>query len=443
MLTPSDDHHGPPVAHASETALIGAVLLAPEYFPVVSNLVRPEDIYQDRERRVYEALLWCSEEGKPLDIAVLVDRLSRVGALEAVGGLAALAELTDHAIAAHARSYALEVRSASRTRDLMNCVETASTDLIAGDLPQDVIARLKRTVDVTDDAIPDDTIAEVLNRRMNWLEEDVSVGAGLKTGWGQLDHMLGGLRGGQLIIVGGRPGMGKSVVLQNLCCEVAIRQNQPSLACSLEMSADEWVDRTICSLASVDATRYRDRKLEPGDISKIGEISESVARAPLSLSDASKQSVASIHQKAAQVALRANLGLVAVDYLQLVAAEDRKRPRQEQIGQIAQGLKNMAKELDVPVVAAAQLNRGLGDRRDKRPRLSDLREGGDIEQAADVVVFVHRPAMFSEKAHPDEAEFIVAKQRNGGLGTVKVDWIAKHQRFQSCGSEVQEDFWDE
>ncbi|TWU48789.1 Replicative DNA helicase [Rubripirellula tenax] len=442
----------PPFDLEAEMGVLGSVLLLPSICDEIASL-KAEDFYSDANRKIYHAMREMYDGGEKIDITLLVSRLRTAGDYEEVGGAAYLARLSSAVPnAAHASFYAAIVSEKAVFRRLIE----SSTEILRDAYEQNSTAKeLCAQAEQKVFAIMDGrssqsvhSISDVLHQAMDRMEarlRDEYVDGGAETGLKMFDEMTGGLHNGELIILAARPSMGKTALAMNIGEHCSIVQRAPVLFVSLEMSGIELADRMLCSLARVNGHRLRNGSISSDDrdrlISKANEISE----APLYVDDSPSRTVSEIAATARRIKRKENgLGLIVIDYLQLIDPDNSRDPRQEQVAKIARRLKGMARELEVPLLCLSQLNRQAEDGKDHRPKLSHLRESGAIEQDADVVMFVHREEYYhrgEDKAQfAGQAEIIIAKQRNGPVGDVELTWEAEYTKFSDRAPERHSEF---
>lgn len=426
----------------AERATLGAILIRPELCDDVSTILRASDFYVDAHRRIFTRLVEMSAESKGADLILLVQRLRESGELKEVGGEAYLAELMESSkTTAHATRYAEIVRDLSLKRRLIaaseNILAAAESD---GGEARELIAKAEEKIFAVGEHGVDGTTktaAEILPLVYSALDARArGENLGLSTGFNSLDSILGGLRDAELIIVAARPSMGKTAFASNVAEFVAVEQRKPVLFFSLEMTETELITRMVCGRGRVpsEALRY---PLQGAELSQFMTAGNEISAAPLIISDAPSRTVAEIGAVARRTKRRDGLGLVVIDYLGLIDPDDPKAPRQEQVAKIARRLKGLARELKVPVLCLAQLNRQAETTKDNKPRLSHLRESGAIEQDADVVLFVHREEYYLTREEAEEkglrgvAEIIVAKHRNGPTGEAKLHWEGAYTQFSN------------
>ncbi|MCL6501524.1 MAG: replicative DNA helicase [Pirellulales bacterium] len=434
----------PPQDPDAERGVLGSLLLDPLMCDEVSLAVRPEEFYVHAHQVLFRHMLALHNEGKRIDATLLVDRLRQHGDLDAAGGVPYLREVVESVpTAANAVHYARIVRAKSTLRQLIH----ASTEIIHDAYDQSQEARellaaaeqkIFRILDeqgTGDVAAMADVLQEALSRIDARLERGAGIG-GLPTGFTDLDARIGGLHPSELIILAARPSMGKTALATNITDHVAVNCRQSVLFVSLEMSRLELAERMLCSRGRINGHKLRNGFLSALDKKKLVEVAAEMSAAPLYIDDTPSRTMTEIAATARRLKRQQGLALVVIDYLQLIEPDNPRDPRQEQVARIARRLKGLARELKIPVLCLAQLNRQAEVTRDNRPRLSHLRESGAIEQDADVVMFVHRDEYYATSEEErsrlaGQADVMVAKQRNGPTGDVKLVWLQEYTRFEN------------
>jgi replicative DNA helicase len=408
-----------------------------------NEIVAARDFYDKRHVSIYEAMVRLFEKRKPVDLLTLTDELKKKKLLEEVGGSTYLTELTNYVpTAAHASTYAEIVAAAAVRRRLINVSgEIAELGYDEEFQVQELLEKAEAELfSVSDqnskqDLVSVETILLESFDRLEELHRNKGQLRGLQTGYRDLDNMTAGLQRSDLIILAARPAMGKTTLVTNLAYNVATLNKQAVLFFSLEMSKEQLIDRMLSDVSQVDSWNIRTGNLSDEDFAKLSEASGELAEAPIFIDDTAGMSVLEMRTKARRAAHNQPLGLVVVDYLQLMQASTARKDgnRVQEVSEISRGLKLLARELNVPVIALSQLSRSVESRDDKRPQLSDLRESGSIEQDADIVMFIHRPGYYE----PDNPELehitnlIIAKHRNGPVGKVDLYFHPERLRFMS------------
>lgn len=443
----------PPQSVEAERAVLGSLLLLPEVCDEVILIVRPDDFYDDANQRIFSHMVALHDGGRQIDLLLLVQRLKDAGEYELIGGAGYLAELGEAVTtAAHAEYYAQIVRDKSMLRSLI----LASTDIISEAYNPAAEARHmlsraeERVFGILDSKGQGkvlsirDVLHESLARIDSRMKNEHACG-GIETGFDDFDDLTGGLHKSELVILAARPSMGKTALALNIIEHVSIDMQQPTLFVSLEMSSLELGDRLLCSRAKVNGHRLRNGTISGDESRKLVETASAISTAPLYIDDSPSRTMTEIAAAARRLKRRHGLALIVVDYLQLIEPDNSKDPRQEQVSKIARRLKGLARELTVPVLCLAQLNRQVEATRDNKPQLSHLRESGAIEQDADVVMFVHREEYYQTNDEDrervrGEADLMVRKQRNGPTGDVKLTWLHDFTRFTNAAPRPYEEF---
>jgi replicative DNA helicase len=444
----------PPHSLEAEKAVIGSLLLDCNLCDEVALILRPDDFYAEANEKLYRHLLAMHETGKRIDALLLIERLKQAGDLEAVGSAAYIAEVAQSVpYAANALFYAQIVRQKATLRDLIH----AGTDILrdaydATVNPEEIVSQAEQKIFAVHDQRSADRITNINDLLVEAFDRidarlERGEGVGIPTGFHDLDNLTGGLHDSELIILAARPSMGKTALAINIAENVAIESNTTTLFVSLEMARLELAQRMLCSQGKIDANKFRSGFLSGDDRRKLVEASAKLSKAPLYVDDSPTHSVTEIAACARRMKRKHKLGLILIDYLQLVQPDDPKDQRQEQVAKMTRRLKALARELQIPVICVAQLNRQVeAGKEGHRPRLSHLRESGAIEQDADVVIFIHREEYYQTREEAQQAgteglaDVIVAKQRNGPTDNVKLAWHAKHTRFENLAQKPYEEF---
>lgn len=437
----------------AERAILGSILLKPNVCDDVALVVRPEDFCDESYQILYRHLLAMHDAGKRIDMTLVLERLRTAGDLERIGGVNSLTEVLESVPhAAHATHYADIVRDKAMLRSLID----AGSDILreaydAFDEPRQLVSRaeerifsiLERRTNTEAKGISD-VLQEALSRMDARMKNEHALG-GVETGFTELDSLCGGLHNSELSILAARPSMGKTAIAMNIAEHVSMNLKMPVLFVSIEMACLELADRLLCSSARVNGHRLRNGTISQEDRRRLVQKSSEISSAPLFIDDAPGRTLTEIAAVARRLKRKQGLSLIVIDYLQLIEPDNPRDPRQEQVARIARRLKMMSRELDIPVLCLAQLNRQAEASRDNRPRLNHLRESGAIEQDADVVFFVHREEYYQTNDEDRErtkgqAEIIIAKQRNGPVGDIKLLWQSDFTRFVNLEQRPYDEF---
>ena len=429
----------PPHDVEAEQAVIGSMLTDKDAVVSSIEVLKEDDFYREDNRLIYSAMLNLYNRAEPIDLITVKSELETMGKFEQVGGFEYLTELPEKVpTTANAVKYIKIVEEKSQLRNLIktaneiielgydptedvdNIMEGAEKKIfnLAQDKNQKGYAPIK---DILVDSITQ--LEELYNRKQHI--------TGVPTGFADLDYRTAGLHGSELILVAARPAMGKSAFALNIATNAALRGNAPVAIFSLEMSKEQMVNRILCSEAMVDSNKVRTGKLEDEDWGKIAEAIGPLSESGIYVDDTPGISVMEIRAKCRKLKLEKNIGLVVIDYLQLVQGSGKRNAsREQEISEISRSLKILAKELNVPVIALSQLSRAVEQRPDHRPMLSDLRESGAIEQDADIVMFLYRDDYYNEDSEKKNIEeVLIAKHRGGSTGTVDLGWLGSYTKF--------------
>jgi replicative DNA helicase len=441
----------------AEASLLGALLIDSDAIVKVADTVSPQDFYDKRHQRIYEAMIQLYDNHEAIDVLTLSDRLKSNGHLDQVGGAAYLTELTNFVpTAAHVEQYADIVAQKAMRRRLI----TASKEIV--DLGYDESKQLRALIeeaevklfDVSQKHVKQDIVSleKVLAEsfdRLDDLHKDKAKIRGIPSGFKDLDSMLAGFQRSDLVILAARPSMGKTALALNIAHNVAVKAAEPVLIFSLEMSKEQLVDRLLSVESGVDAWALRTGNLTDSDFEKIGHAMGTLSEAQIFIDDTPAITVSDLRTKARREAHKRQLGLIIVDYLQLMSGGSRfggdYSNRVQEISEISRGLKGIARELNVPVMALSQLSRSVESRSPQIPQLADLRESGSIEQDADVVAFIYREEYYNPETDRKKlTDVLVKKHRNGPVGNVELYFENEKQRFRSVDSrhKGQEPFPD-
>lgn len=434
----------PPQDIVAEKSLLGALMISNDVLPEVLTILRPRDFYEDRHKTIFQAMLDLYDKHQPVDLLTLTSELKSKKKLKEIGGAPYLTELSNFVPAAsHAKAYADIIEKASVRRRLIKAGTEIANKAYEDDANADnLIGEAERELfEVSDKIIKSDYVPmeELLADAFDRIEElHKNKGAlrGLKTGFRDLDKKTAGFQKGDLIIIGARPAMGKTTFAQNLAYNIASINKKGVLFFSMEMAANEIIDRMISDVSGVDNWKMRTGNLSDEEFSRIGDALGEMDEIPIYIDDTSSMTIVELRNKARRAMHDHDIGIVIVDYLQLISGSDRYAGnRVQEVTEISRGLKILARELAIPVIALAQLSRNVTGREDPRPVLSDLRESGSIEQDADLVMFLHRPDYYKQNDDNYEethiTELLVAKHRHGAVGKIELYFHPELLRFMS------------
>ena len=428
----------PPHDIDAEQAVLGSMLTDKDAVNAAIETLKEDAFYREDNRAIYQAIVNLYSKSEPIDIITLKDELESMDKFEQVGGFEYLASLPDKVpTTANVQKYIKIVEEKSILRNL---IKTANEIIELGYDPAEDVEDImdgaeKKIFDIMQSKNQKGytPIKDVLVESFTKLEELYNRKqhiTGVPTGFSELDYKTAGLHGSELILVAARPAMGKTAFALNLATNAALRGNAPVAIFSLEMSKDQLVNRILCSEAMVDSNKVRTGKLGEDDWVKLAGAIGPLSEAEMYIDDTPGISVMEIRTKCRKLKMEKNIGLVVIDYLQLVQGNKRTASREQEISEISRSLKILAKEINVPVIALSQLSRAVEQRPDHRPMLSDLRESGAIEQDADIVMFLYRDDNYNKESEKkDIAEVIIAKQRGGQTGTVELLWMGQYTKF--------------
>ncbi len=429
----------PPQSIEAEQSVIGSMLIDKEVIPVVMEVLKPEDFYRPDHKEIYDVIIELFDRAQPIDLITVSERLRLHGKLDLVGGLEYLTNIaTDVPTTANAKHYAKIVEEKSLLRKLIK----ASSDIV--DLGFNASEEVSFILDKAEQNIFDilqkrssqgfvpikDALVDAFNK-LEELYNNKGHITGIPTGFVDLDFKTSGLHNSDLVLIAARPAMGKTAFALNLAQNAAIHSGVPVALFSLEMSREQLVNRMLCSEAMVDSNKMKTGQLEDNDWQKVARALGPLSEAPIFIDDTPGISITEIRAKCRRMKLEHNLGLIVIDYLQLMqGSRSRSENRQQEISEISRSLKILAKEIDVPVICLSQLSRAAETRTDHRPILSDLRESGAIEQDADIVMFLYRDDYYNPDTEKKNiAEIILAKHRSGSTGTVELVWLGQYTKF--------------
>ncbi|HEY2166805.1 MAG TPA: replicative DNA helicase [Jatrophihabitantaceae bacterium] len=441
---PAEYDRTPPQAVEAEQSVLGAMMLSKDAIADVVEVIRPGDFYRPAHQLIYDAVLDLYSRGEPADAVTVSAELTKLGQLVRAGGAPYLHTLISLVpTAANAGYYAQIVAERATLRRLVTAgtrivqmgYDTASGSANLVGSVDDVVDRAQAEVyEVTERRTSEDYvhIESLLQSTLDEIETISAHGGvgGIPTGFHQLDEITNGLHPGQMITVAGRPGTGKSTLALDIARSAAVKHRRPTVIFSLEMGKLEIMMRLFSAEAGVALQNMRSGHMSDGDWARLARRASELSEAPLYIDDSPNLTMMEIRAKARRLRQRHDIALIVIDYLQLMTSGKRVESRQQEVSEFSRAMKLLAKELDVPVVALSQLNRGPEQRTDKKPMLADLRESGSIEQDSDMVLLVHRPDLYEpETERAGEADLIIAKHRNGPTGTVAVAFQGRYSRF--------------
>jgi replicative DNA helicase len=439
--TDFSSHKLPPQHIEAEQSVLGGVLIENEAINKVIEILTPDDFYRDAHRRIFEALIILSEKDQPADLITLTNELQKKEQLDSVGGASYIASLIDAVpTAANIEYYAKIVKEKAVLRKLI----TTSTQIITKSYTyiDDVESLLdeaeQQVFQISEDRIrpsfhPIRTVVKDSFKTLERLFEKKELVTGVPSGFKELDRLTAGFQPSDLIIVAGRPSMGKTAFCLNIAQHAALKEKIPVGIFSLEMSKEQLGIRMLCSEAHVEGTRLRTGYLNESDWPKLTLAAGNLSEAPIYIDDTAALTALEMRAKTRRLRVEQDLGLVVIDYLQLMKGRARVESRQQEISEISRSLKALAKELNIPVIAVSQLSRKTEERTGNRPQLSDLRESGAIEQDADLILFIYRDEVYNrdpDNPNRGTAEVIIGKQRNGPIGKIDLAFLDKFTTFK-------------
>jgi replicative DNA helicase len=429
----------PPQNIEAEQAVLGAIFLEPSSLTVASEILIPEDFYRAAHQKIFNAMLKLNDEGKVVDLVTVTEELAAAKLIEDTGGVSYLSELASSVpTAANIEYYARIVEEKSLLRRLIRtATEIASDGYSREDEVEALLSEAEKNILAVaqrKNAGAFHNIKDVLVRTYDNIEEmhnRVGEITGISTGFAELDRMTAGFQRNDLIIVGARPSVGKTAFALNIASNVAIKTGENVAIFSLEMGAEQLVMRMLCSEGNIDAQRLRTGSLTDDDWGKLTMAMGALSNSGIFIDDTPGVRISDIRSKCRRLKQEHGLGMILIDYLQLILGSGRSgENRQQEVSEISRSLKQLARELQVPVIALSQLSRGVEQRQDKRPMMSDIRESGSIEQDADIVAFLYRDDYYDkESENKNIIEIIIAKQRNGPTGTVSLAFVKEYNKF--------------
>ncbi|MEW9053359.1 MAG: replicative DNA helicase [Neobacillus sp.] len=429
----------PPQNIEAEQAVLGAIFLEPSSLTMASEILIPEDFYRAAHQKIFDVMLKLNDKGKAVDLITVTEELAAAKLLEDTGGVSYLSELAGSVpTAANIEYYANIVGEKSLLRRLIRTATNIATDGYSREDEVDALLSEaeKSIMEVAQrkNAGAFHNIKDVLVRTYDNIEEmhnRVGEITGISTGFAELDRMTAGFQRNDLIIVGARPSVGKTAFALNIASNVATKTGENVAIFSLEMGAEQLVMRMLCSEGNIDAQRLRTGSLTDEDWGKLTMAMGSLSNSGIFIDDTPGVRISDIRSKCRRLQQEHGLGMILIDYLQLILGSGRAgENRQQEVSEISRSLKQLARELKVPVIALSQLSRGVEQRQDKRPMMSDIRESGSIEQDADIVAFLYRDDYYDkESENKNIIEIIIAKQRNGPTGTVSLAFVKEYNKF--------------
>jgi len=433
----------------AEQSVLGGLLLSADGWDSVAEEVTASDFYRPDHRLIFRHIAALAESSEPVDVITVADKLTAAGELDSSGGVSYLAELARNTpSASNIRAYAQVVRERSSLRKLIEAAQEIADSgfnpdgRTSDELVDEAERRIMQISEQGPKAGGPQEVNPLLKKAVDRIDELFQSGGditGLSTGFKDLDGMTSGLQPSDLVIVAGRPSMGKTSFAMNLVEHAVLNQERPILAFSMEMPADQLIIRMLSSIGKIDQTRIRTGKLEQEDWPKLGVAVNKMKDVPLFIDDTPALTPTEIRSRARRVAREhGSLGMIMVDYLQLMQVAGSSDGRTAEISEISRSLKAIAKEFNCPMMALSQLNRSLEQRPNKRPVNSDLRESGAIEQDADLIMFIYRDEVYNEDS-PDKgtAEIIIGKQRNGPIGACRLAFMGQFTRFDNLARDFQ------
>jgi replicative DNA helicase len=430
----------PPQNLEAEESVLGAMLLSPTAVGTVSEILSASDFYRESHAKIYRAALGLWGKGEPVDAITMADELDERGELETVGGQSRIAELAALVPStSNVEHYARIVKEMSTLRGLVRVGQEIArlgqerpgevTDLV--DRAEQIVFELGQQRVTSDFAHIEALLKESFERITQLYEAGAEI-TGIPSGYRELDLLTSGFQPGNLVILAARPSMGKSALGLCVAANLGVRHAVPVALFTLEMSKSEVTQRMMCSEAKVESQRLRSGRLAPDDWPRLTAACDRLMKAPIYVDDTGSTTIMELRSKARRLKSREpNLGLIIVDYLQLMTSGSSAENRVQEVSQISRALKVLARELEVPILAMSQLSRAVEQRHDKRPLLSDLRESGSLEQDSDLVFFVYRDEYYlgEESEQQGIAEVILAKHRNGPTGTIKLSFLRRYAKF--------------
>jgi len=446
-------HKLPPQNLEAEQSILGGVLIDNEAINTVLEILTAQDFYRESHKKIFDCMIDLSEKTQPCDLITLTDLLKKKGIIDEVGGVPYIAYLVDSVpTAANIRVYAKIVKEKAILRKLISAATDIATRCYEaeGDAEEFLDEAEKVIFEISENKIRPSFFAmrDIVKDSFKTIErlyERKELVTGVPTGFKDLDKLTSGLQPSDLIIVAGRPSMGKTAFCLNIAQYAAIESKVPVAVFSLEMAKEQLAIRMLCSEARVDASKLRGGYLSESDWPKLTTAAGHLSDTLIFIDDTPAISLLEMRAKSRRLKASQGLGMIIVDYLQLMRGRGSAERREQEISEISRGLKALAKELHVPVVALSQLNRAVENRTDRRPQLADLRESGALEQDADVIMFIYRDEVYNkadDNPNKGVAEIIIGKQRNGPIGTVRLAFLNKYTAFEDLAGDSDSSFSD-
>lgn len=429
----------PPQNIEAEQSVLGSLLIDKDTIPKVVEILHPESFYREAHHWIYQAIINLFQKNEPIDLVTVTDELSSIGKLDAVGGRVYVSDIINSVpTSANVEYYAKIVEDKAVLRELISQGSQMVTEAFKDDIEVDNVldTAQKSIIDIAQKKIRQgfSKIKDLLDEVMKRMEETYDHGShitGVPSGYIDLDELTGGFQQADLIVVAGRPSMGKTALALNIAQNVGIRHNLPVAIFSLEMSKEALTQRILCSEAEIDSSHLKSKNLHDHEWKKLGRALGRLSEAPIYVDDTPSLSPLELRAKARKLQMEHGISMIIVDFMQLMrGAQRRYENRTQEVSDISRAIKAIARELNVPVVALSQLSRAVEQRQDQIPRLSDLRESGEIEQVSDLVLFIHREAYYDRTSDKGNlAQLILAKQRNGPTGVVELTFRKEITKF--------------
>ncbi len=429
----------PPQNIEAEQSVLGAIMIENDAFPKVIEIISREDFYKESHKKIYDAMVELFEKSEPIDLITISEELRKRNEIDAIGGESYLSALASQVpTAANIRYHSKIIREKALLRSLIKSASEIAGKVYEENLDADeLVDQAERIIfNISDKRIKTSFVGlkDLIKGSFETIEhlyDKKSAITGVASGFNDLDERTSGFQRGDLIVIGGRPSMGKTALSLNIARHVGVEMKEPVAIFSLEMSKEQLAMRMLCAEAMVDSNSVRKGFIRKEDWSKLTNAAGKLTETPIFIDDSSNITVLEMRAKARRLKLEhKGLSLIIVDYLQLMRGRGNFERREQEISEISRSLKALAKELEVPVIALSQLNRGVEQRHEKKPTLADLRESGAIEQDADVIIFLYRDEVYNKNTHEKgKAEVNIAKQRNGPTDTINLTFFPNYTRF--------------